>query len=114
MAKNTQFKATTQTQLDKEIEKNQVTFGNPAYSRKTGEEFKVTLSGVIEVREFKNEQTGVVSHPAYALSKTPKGFAIRLQNGVKLEDIKDGAEREVIIMENEINGRMVKYASFND
>jgi len=107
-----QFKVTNQAQLEKDIKANNITFGNPAYSKQTGEELEITLSGVIEVREFKNAETGVITHPAYALSKN--GFAVRIPNGVKAEDLKDGSVRRIVILENEINGRMVKYASFID
>lgn len=114
MAKNVQFKVSNQAQLEKDIQKNEVTFGNPAYSKNAGDEFKVILSGIVEVRTFTNEETKVTTHPAYALTKKPQGFAVRIPAGTTADQLKEGKERDVIIMENEINGRMVKYASFID
>ena len=106
-----QIKVETQEQLNAVIEENKVTFGNPAYSKKAGDTFEITLTGVIEVRDFKDTE-GKTTHPAYALSKN--NFAVRLPFGANIEGIKDGAVRKVTIMETTINGRLVKYASFVD
>ncbi len=100
------LKVTDKTTTKELVSKIGGPLGSPINGKEVGDKFDVTLTGIIEIREFNNNKG--------AYYTTKEGYSIRVNASFDAKVHKDGAVMSCICRELVTDERKVKFCSFAD